>query len=200
MAKTDRIVANGGVITNGDGSLFPDIFKFLYKNEQLCGDVFAEPQWLPAQSDCEILCPVTKGLCLIFVNLSANGARVQKQKCRQFPMNCTSELQRLMATSLFASTSSATAITNITLMNATGIPDTVTRNNDTTKYHEGLIEVRNEQIYPNSGSNGIIDPINQPTSGIHISHSGKRKETQFKRKFHGKIELIEKQKSYIRKD
>ncbi|KAM3718676.1 Granzyme [Dirofilaria immitis] len=160
LVEIDQNVVDG-VNKNDDVSLFPHIFKFLYKNEQLCGDVFAEPQWLPAQSDCQIYCPMAKGLCLIYVNLSANGARIHKQKCRHFPVNCANELQRFLVTVFTNTTPSAT--TDIAIINAT-----VTYNN-TIKYHKGLNKTWNEmheRIRPDHGDNGITDATFQPAPGM----------------------------------
>ncbi|VDM92717.1 unnamed protein product [Onchocerca ochengi] len=150
----------------------------------LSGDVFAEPQWLPAQSDCQIQCPVTKGLCLIYVNLSANGARIHKHKCRHFPANCTTELQRLLVTTFNNTTPPATTIT--ALINTTIIT------NNTITYHKGLNKTRteiHERIWSNRGGNSTINVTHQRTPEIWNEH--RRKETQFKRKFHGTSKKFE---------
>ncbi|VDO44978.1 unnamed protein product [Onchocerca flexuosa] len=146
----------------------------------LGGDVFAEPQWLPAQNDCQIQCPITEGLCLIYVNLSANGARIHKHKCRYFPANCSTELQRLLVTTFSNTTPPANTI--IALVNNTII------SNDTIKYHKGLNKTRNkihERLRSNRGNNGTINVTHQPAPGIWDGH--RRKDTQFKRKFHDSI-------------
>uniref|UniRef100_A0AAF5PYZ9 BPTI/Kunitz inhibitor domain-containing protein n=1 Tax=Wuchereria bancrofti TaxID=6293 RepID=A0AAF5PYZ9_WUCBA len=199
ITETNGNTVDGNtVISNDDDAFFRHIFKFLYENEQLCGDVFAEPQWLPAQSDCQILCPVTKGLCLIYVNLSNNGARIHKQKCRHFQSNCTSELQRLLTTSALTNTTPI-AIADIILTNITNTIDTTINNtNNAIKYHKK--EVWNKMHgrihadhWDSSRSSNTTDATFQPTSEIWNRRSGKRKETQFKRNFHGKI--INNQKS-----
>ncbi|MCP9262377.1 hypothetical protein DINM_005644 [Dirofilaria immitis] len=145
------------------------------------GDVFAEPQWLPAQSDCQIYCPMAKGLCLIYVNLSANGARIHKQKC--LPVNCANELQRFLVTVFTNTTPSAT--TDIAIINAT-----VTYNN-TIKYHKGLNKTWNEmheRIRPDHGDNGITDATFQPAPGMWVGR--RRLGIQFKRKFHDNTKFI----------
>ncbi|EJW81443.1 hypothetical protein WUBG_07649 [Wuchereria bancrofti] len=165
ITETNGNTVDGNtVISNDDDAFFRHIFKFLYENEQLCGDVFAEPQWLPAQ----------------------------------IQSNCTSELQRLLTTSALTNTTPI-AIADIILTNITNTIDTTINNtNNAIKYHKK--EVWNKMHgrihadhWDSSRSSNTTDATFQPTSEIWNRRSGKRKETQFKRNFHGKI--INNQKS-----
>ncbi|VBB32767.1 unnamed protein product [Acanthocheilonema viteae] len=171
IAGTDQNAVDGdATVRKTDEAFFPHIFKFLYKNEQLCGDVFAEPQWLPAQSDCQILCPV----CFLFFMV---------------PADCTSELQRLLVTSALTNTTPAATI-NIIPTNVTTISYTIIDNftSNAVKYHKGKNEVWNElhrRIHANYENSGTTNTTLQPASELSWNgHGGKRKETQFKGKFH----------------
>ncbi|CAG9539347.1 unnamed protein product [Cercopithifilaria johnstoni] len=107
-----------------------------------------------------------------------------------FSADCASELQRLLVTSAFTNTTRATT-TDVTLANVTTISNTIINNtNNTIKYHKGKDEVWNElhrRIRTNHGNSNIIDATRQPAPKLRSGHSGKREETRFKRKFHGKI-------------
>uniref|UniRef100_A0A0R3RZX3 Uncharacterized protein n=1 Tax=Elaeophora elaphi TaxID=1147741 RepID=A0A0R3RZX3_9BILA len=121
------------------------------------GDVFAEPQWLPAQ----------------------------------IPTDCTSELQRLLVTSAFANTTPVTT-TEITVTNVTTMSNTATNStNNAVKFRNNKNKAWNDELHrkirANHGNSNTTDATFQPTSGSWNGHSGKRKETQSKKKFHGKI-------------
>ncbi|KAK6104694.1 hypothetical protein QQG55_17260 [Brugia pahangi] len=114
-----------------------------------------------------------------------------------FQSNCTSELQRLLTTSVFTNTTPI-AIADITLTNITNTNTTINNTNNTIKYHKK--EVWNKlhgrihaDRWDRSSSSSTTDATFQPISEIWNRRSGKRKETQFKRNFHGKI--INNQKS-----
>ncbi|KAL3995178.1 hypothetical protein ACH3XW_24740 [Acanthocheilonema viteae] len=109
-----------------------------------------------------------------------------------FPADCTSELQRLLVTSALTNTTPAATI-NIIPTNVTTISYTIIDNftSNAVKYHKGKNEVWNElhrRIHANYENSGTTNTTLQPASELSWNgHGGKRKETQFKGKFHGKI-------------
>uniref|UniRef100_A0A0K0DZS0 ShKT domain-containing protein n=1 Tax=Strongyloides stercoralis TaxID=6248 RepID=A0A0K0DZS0_STRER len=64
------------------------VAKFLYKNENICGDLFADPNWLPAQFKCRIRCNNLKEVCMTGVNENNKIFT-----CRTLPIKCSEELQ-----------------------------------------------------------------------------------------------------------
>ncbi|CEF60506.1 Hypothetical protein SRAE_X000224500 [Strongyloides ratti] len=64
------------------------IAKFLYTNEKICGDLFADPNWLPAQSNCRIKCNNIKEVCMAGVNINDKIFT-----CNILPIKCSEELQ-----------------------------------------------------------------------------------------------------------
>ncbi|EFO22510.1 hypothetical protein LOAG_05977 [Loa loa] len=117
-----------------------------------------------------------------------------------FQANCTIELQRLLATSAFTNTTPTTA-TNITPTNIITISNitTINNTNNAIMYHKSKNEVWNElhrrfrTNRSDSSDSKMTDAILQLMPEMWNGHSEKRKRTQFKRKFHGK--LIKNQKA-----
>uniref|UniRef100_A0A0N4Z332 ShKT domain-containing protein n=1 Tax=Parastrongyloides trichosuri TaxID=131310 RepID=A0A0N4Z332_PARTI len=64
------------------------IAKYLYANEKLCGDLFADANWLPAQFTCRIKCNVLQEVCMTGVNINDKIFT-----CRRLPNECSEKLK-----------------------------------------------------------------------------------------------------------
>ncbi|KAK0397174.1 hypothetical protein QR680_002018 [Steinernema hermaphroditum] len=62
--------------------------KFIYDNERLCGDPFADPKWLPAHTDCAIQCDLYSQLCMSYVDSS-----YRSQQCTSLPIACRNAIK-----------------------------------------------------------------------------------------------------------
>uniref|UniRef100_A0A1I7YSY4 ShKT domain-containing protein n=1 Tax=Steinernema glaseri TaxID=37863 RepID=A0A1I7YSY4_9BILA len=65
-----------------------EIMKFIYDNEKLCGDPFADPQWLPAHKNCVIQCDLYTQMCMAPVVSS-----FRFQRCTSLPTACSRALR-----------------------------------------------------------------------------------------------------------
>lgn len=107
------------------------------------------------------------------------------------PTDCSSELQRLLLTSKFTNTT-PNATTDNTPTNVTVISNTIMNTiNNTIKYQKGKGQIWNElqrRIRANRGENRTMDATTlQLPPGLWSGYVRKRKETQFRRKFDGKL-------------
>uniref|UniRef100_A0A0K0F0G3 ShKT domain-containing protein n=1 Tax=Strongyloides venezuelensis TaxID=75913 RepID=A0A0K0F0G3_STRVS len=64
------------------------ITKFLYSNEQICGDLFDDPGWLPAQFNCRIKCNKLEEVCMAGVNVNDKIFT-----CRKLTLICSKQLK-----------------------------------------------------------------------------------------------------------
>ncbi|KAE9556558.1 hypothetical protein FO519_000252 [Halicephalobus sp. NKZ332] len=72
-------------------NVLPTIFQFIYDNERICGDLFADPNWLPAFEDCQLDCDISSQICQENVKKTFPG-----QRCMNLPIDCTSKIKRLL--------------------------------------------------------------------------------------------------------
>ncbi|VDO26586.1 unnamed protein product [Haemonchus placei] len=63
------------------------IYRFVFANEALCGDPFAEPQWLPAASKCFVNCDPTSYLCIAHTESNI-------QRCKSYPKACQAAIRK----------------------------------------------------------------------------------------------------------
>ncbi|KJH40551.1 hypothetical protein DICVIV_13490 [Dictyocaulus viviparus] len=72
---------------NDDTFLITVIYKFVFANEDLCGDPFDDPEWLPAANKCFINCNPTIHMCMMHLTTNA-------QKCIFFSKECQLEIRK----------------------------------------------------------------------------------------------------------
>uniref|UniRef100_A0A0K0DRP4 ShKT domain-containing protein n=1 Tax=Angiostrongylus cantonensis TaxID=6313 RepID=A0A0K0DRP4_ANGCA len=70
-----------------DKHLITVVYRFVFANEALCGDPFADPDWLPAANDCFVNCDPTIYMCMIHMATSV-------QKCKFFSKECQSAIRK----------------------------------------------------------------------------------------------------------
>ncbi|VDM54524.1 unnamed protein product [Angiostrongylus costaricensis] len=70
-----------------DKYLITLVYRFVFANEALCGDPFADPEWVPAANDCFVDCDPTLYMCMIHMETSI-------QKCKFFSKECQSAIRK----------------------------------------------------------------------------------------------------------
>ncbi|KAI1708857.1 hypothetical protein DdX_11614 [Ditylenchus destructor] len=78
------------------------VHKFIYNNEQLCGDMFGQPGWLPAHRKCQIQCQTGVEICQM-ADPAASGSTAAQQRCLLLPVECRAKLKEILAEAGFAS-------------------------------------------------------------------------------------------------
>uniref|UniRef100_A0A914GXU1 ShKT domain-containing protein n=1 Tax=Globodera rostochiensis TaxID=31243 RepID=A0A914GXU1_GLORO len=68
------------------------VFKFIYNNEQICGDMFANASWFPARHNCELRCRMDTQIC----QMSGEAMAIRRQRCRELPLQCRRHLKKLV--------------------------------------------------------------------------------------------------------
>jgi hypothetical protein len=74
MHQNERMIFVGAT-----DKLSNTIHSFIYNNERLCGDPFANPMWLPAHHKCEMECDMLTEMC----QESVQKAAIKAQRCVQ---------------------------------------------------------------------------------------------------------------------
>lgn len=59
--------------------LLTRIHRFIYNNEQFCGNPFNDPTWLPAHEKCEMECDLLTEIC----QESTRKAAIKAQRCQK---------------------------------------------------------------------------------------------------------------------
>ncbi|RCN53710.1 hypothetical protein ANCCAN_00204 [Ancylostoma caninum] len=70
-----------------DKYLITLVYRFVFANEAICGDPFADPEWLPAAEECYVNCDPAVHMCLIHT-------RTNVQKCRLFSQECQAAIRK----------------------------------------------------------------------------------------------------------
>ncbi|KAI1722679.1 hypothetical protein Ddc_06851 [Ditylenchus destructor] len=78
------------------------VHKFIYNNEQLCGDMFGQPGWLPAHRKCQIQCQTGVEICQM-ADPAVSGPTAAQQRCFLLPAECRAKLKEILAEAGFAS-------------------------------------------------------------------------------------------------
>ncbi|KAL3094762.1 hypothetical protein niasHS_006057 [Heterodera schachtii] len=74
------------------GELAVAVFKFIYNNEKLCGDIFGNSSWLPARHSCELRCRMDTEIC----QMSGEAMPIRRQRCHELPAECRRHLKKLL--------------------------------------------------------------------------------------------------------
>ncbi|KAL3106682.1 hypothetical protein niasHT_019810 [Heterodera trifolii] len=74
------------------GELAVAVFKFIYNNEKLCGDIFGNSSWLPARHNCELRCRMDTEIC----QMSGEAMPIRRQRCHELPAECRRHLKKLL--------------------------------------------------------------------------------------------------------
>ncbi|WKY15629.1 hypothetical protein Q1695_000817 [Nippostrongylus brasiliensis] len=75
------------VRSEDDRYLITLVYRFIFANEAICGDSFAEPEWLPAAGKCFVNCDPTVHLCMIH-------STTNTQKCKMFSRECQAAIRK----------------------------------------------------------------------------------------------------------
>uniref|UniRef100_A0A7E4VU15 ShKT domain-containing protein n=2 Tax=Panagrellus redivivus TaxID=6233 RepID=A0A7E4VU15_PANRE len=67
------------------------VFQFILSNENICGDQFRDPLWLPALDDCQIDCDISSQVCQYRIDNKYPG-----QRCQRLPRDCMTEIKRIL--------------------------------------------------------------------------------------------------------